>query len=81
VVCSVSIKKKHAAGRVFWGHLCDVFGYKMCMTLVTVCISVLYSTLYFTEYGGKVFQSLLLAITVEIKAGEYFAPRTKSFVT
>lgn len=43
----------NSAGRVFWGHLCDVFGYKMCMLLVTVCISVLYATLYFSEFGGK----------------------------
>jgi len=37
-------------GRVFWGHLCDVFGYKMCMLIVTTIISLLYSTLYFTEF-------------------------------
>ena len=42
------------SGRVFWGHLCDVFGYKMCMMLVTVLISLLYATLYFAEFGGKV---------------------------
>ena len=55
--CSLSNVKREpifCAGRVFWGYLHDVFGYKMCMMLVTVCISVLYSTLYFTEYGSKV---------------------------
>jgi hypothetical protein len=31
-----------------------VFGYKLCMILVTVCISLLYATLYFSEFGGKV---------------------------
>merc|ERR1712098_907440 len=36
-----------------WGHMCDVFGYKMCMLLVTTLISILYSTLYFTEYGQR----------------------------
>ena len=40
-------------GRVFWGHLCDVFGYKMCMLIVTTSISFLYSTLYFSEYGQR----------------------------
>merc|ERR1719309_1910973 len=36
----------------------DVFGYKLCMLIVTVCISLLYSTLYFTEYGSKVLFAL-----------------------
>ena len=40
-------------GRVFWGHLCDVSGYKMCMLIVTTSISFLYSTLYFSEYGQR----------------------------
>ena len=40
-------------GRVFWGHLCDAFSYKMCMMIVTVAISFLFSTLYLTEYGSR----------------------------
>ena len=40
-------------GRVFWGHFCDVSGYKMCMLIVTTSISFLYSTLYFSEYGQR----------------------------
>jgi len=43
----------NSGGRVFWGHMCDVFGYKMCMLLVTTLISILYSTLYFTEFGQR----------------------------
>ena len=30
----------------FWIHMCETFGYKMCMLLVTTFISILYSTLY-----------------------------------
>jgi len=43
----------NSGGRVFWGHMCDVFGYKMCMLMVTSLISILYSTLYFTEFGQR----------------------------
>ncbi|XP_023322792.1 uncharacterized protein LOC111697129 [Eurytemora carolleeae] len=43
----------NSSGRVFWGYMCDVFGYKMCMILVTSSISFLYATLYFTEFGSK----------------------------
>jgi len=43
----------NCVGRVFWGHFCDVFGYKLCMLIVTTSISLLYSTLYFTEFGQK----------------------------
>lgn len=43
----------NCVGRVFWGHFCDVFGYKLCMLIVTGAISLLYSTLYFTEFGQK----------------------------
>jgi len=43
----------NSSGRVLWGYLSDVFGYKLCMLLVTICISLLYSTLYFTELGAK----------------------------
>ena len=41
--------------RVFWGRLCDKFGYKPCMMFITVAIAVLYSTLIFVPVGGKVF--------------------------
>ena len=43
----------NSGGRVLWGHLCDVFGYKMCMMMVTSLITTLFSTLYFTEYGQR----------------------------
>jgi len=43
----------NSGGRVLWGHLCDVFGYKTCMVMVTSLISLLFSTLYFTEFGQK----------------------------
>ena len=43
----------NSGGRVLWGHLCDVFGYKMCMTMVTSLITLLFSTLYFTEFGQR----------------------------
>jgi len=44
----------NSGGRVMWGHLCDVFGYKMCMMLVTSLITLLFSTLYLTEFGSRV---------------------------
>lgn len=43
----------NSSGRVLWGHLCDVFGYKLCMLLVTSLITILFSTLFFTEYGAR----------------------------
>ena len=43
----------NSGGRVLWGHLCDVWGYKSCMMMVTSLISLLFSTLYFTEFGQK----------------------------
>merc|ERR1719189_2545909 len=43
----------NSGGRVLWGHLCDVFGYKLCMMMVTSLITLLFSTLYFTEYGQR----------------------------
>ena len=43
----------NSSGRVLWGHLCDVFGYKKCMMMVTILISILFSTLYFTEYAQR----------------------------
>ena len=43
----------NSGGRVLWGHLCDLFSYKICMMLVTSLITLLFSTLYFTEYGQR----------------------------
>jgi len=43
----------NSGGRVLWGHLCDVFSYRMCMIMVTSLISLLFSTLYLTEFGQK----------------------------
>merc|ERR1719471_2067408 len=43
----------NSGGRVMWGHLCDVFSYKKCMIMVTTLIALLFSTLYFTEFGQK----------------------------
>lgn len=48
----------NSSGRVFWGHLSDVFGYKLCMLMVTVLISFLFGTLYFTIYGTKVLYAV-----------------------
>jgi len=44
----------NCGGRVFWGHLCDRYGYRASMLCVTSAISVLYATFYFTEFGRKV---------------------------
>lgn len=43
----------NAGGRIFWGHLCDNFGYRACMMIITVAIASLYSSLYFIQDGGK----------------------------
>ena len=43
----------NSGGRVLWGYLCDVFSYKLCMMMVTSLITLLFSTLYFTEYGQR----------------------------
>ncbi len=45
----------NAGGRVFWGHLCDGFGYRACMCVVTSALGILYSTFYLVPHGGKVF--------------------------
>ena len=39
----------NSSGRVLWGHLCDVFGYKMCMMMVTTLITILFSTLFWKK--------------------------------
>jgi len=45
----------NASGRVFWGHLCDKFGYRSCMLVVTASMALLYLTFGFAPvYGGKV---------------------------
>lgn len=44
----------NASGRVFWGHLCDKFGYRHCMVVVTVSIALLYLSFGVAPYyGGK----------------------------
>ena len=44
----------NASGRVFWGHLCDKFGYRLCMLIVTAAMALLYMTFaYAPVYGGK----------------------------
>jgi nitrate/nitrite transporter NarK len=44
----------NASGRVFWGHLCDKFGYRSCMVVVTIAMALLYLTFGFAPvYGGK----------------------------
>ena len=43
----------NSGGRVFWGYLCDVFSYKMCMLIVTASITFLFSTLYLTEFSTR----------------------------
>ena len=45
----------NASGRVFWGHLCDKFGYRSCMLVVTASMALLWLTFGFAPvYGGKV---------------------------
>ncbi len=45
----------NASGRVFWGHLCDKFGYRSCILVVTAGMSLLFSTLGLAPvYGGKI---------------------------
>ena len=43
----------NASGRIFWGHLCDKFGYRACMGFITVAIAFLYTTFTFVDIGGK----------------------------
>ena len=43
----------NAGGRIFWGHLCDNFGYRACMMIITAAIASLYASLYFIQDGGK----------------------------
>ena len=43
----------NACGRVFWGHLCDSFGYRACMCVVTTAVGLLYATFTFVPHGGK----------------------------
>ncbi len=43
----------NACGRVFWGHLCDGFGYRACMMVVTAAVGLLYATFYLVQFGGK----------------------------
>lgn len=44
----------NAGGRIFWGHLCDHFGYRNCMLTVTMAIASFYASLHWVEFGGKV---------------------------
>lgn len=39
--------------RIFWGHLCDKFGYRSCMMFISVSIAVLFVTFAFVPVGGK----------------------------
>ena len=43
----------NATGRIFWGNLCDGYGYRNCMTVVSMCTSMLYLTFNFIEFGAK----------------------------
>jgi len=71
----------NSSGRVFWGHMSDVFGYKLCMLIVTVCISLLYSTLYFTEYGSKVLFALWIWLIFFSFCGNFVLLPTASAVS
>ena len=44
----------NASGRVFWGHMCDKFGYRNCMCVSSIAMALLYLTFgYAPVYGGK----------------------------
>lgn len=43
----------NASGRIFWGHLCDTFGYRSCMVVVTVGIAAFYASMVIVPEGGK----------------------------
>ena len=46
----------NAGGRVFWGHMCDKFGYRNCMCITSAFMAILYLTFGFApSYGGKTF--------------------------
>ncbi|CAB4058694.1 unnamed protein product [Lepeophtheirus salmonis] len=36
----------NSGGRIFWGHLCDIFGYRICIMVVSSLLSILYGTFY-----------------------------------
>lgn len=50
----------NASGRIFWGHLCDKFGYRTCMVFVTIAIAVLYITFRFLKIGSNVLSNQYL---------------------
>lgn len=43
----------NASGRIFWGHLSDNFGHRVCIMVSTMGLAILFSTLYFIQIGGK----------------------------
>jgi len=43
----------NAFGRVFWGHMCDKFGYRNCMCLVSICMALLFLTFGYAPVGGS----------------------------
>lgn len=43
----------NSGGRIFWGHLCDKFGYKICMMLVSFGLAALFATFHWLPSGTK----------------------------
>jgi len=43
----------NAGGRVFWGNLCDAYGYRLCMGVVSMALGTLFFTFRMVEFGGK----------------------------
>jgi MFS family permease len=43
----------NSGGRIFWGYLCDHFGYRNCMFLATLAMGSFYASLYWVDVGGK----------------------------
>ena len=43
----------NASGRVFWGNMCDAYGYRLCMGIGSLAMSVFFFTFRFMEFGGK----------------------------
>jgi len=48
----------NASGRVFWGNLCDAYGYRACMGVVSLALSLLFFSFRFVEFGGKTLFAL-----------------------
>lgn len=43
----------NAGGRVFWGNMCDAYGYRLCMGVVSMALGGFFFTFRLVEFGGK----------------------------